>query len=84
MILLYINNNFDNQENEELNDNQNQELEINRQNRENYEKLMKESSTNLDGYWDKNNVFVKIFLLILALAIIAGVVYYVMMYLNSR
>lgn len=64
--------------------NQNEELDINRKNREDYEKLMKESSTNLDGYWDKNNAFVKLFLLVLALAIIAGVAYYVIMYLSSK
>lgn len=71
-----MNNNFES--------NQNEELEINRKNREDYEKLMKESSTNLDGYWDKNNAFVKLFLLILALAIVAGVAYYVIMYLGSK
>lgn len=76
MILLDTNNNFET--------NQNEELDINRKNREDYEKLMKESSTNLDGYWDKNNAFVKLFLLVLALAIIAGVAYYVIMYLSSK
>lgn len=76
MILLNTNNNFET--------NQTEELEINRKNREDYEKLMKESSTNLDGYWDKNNAFVKLFLLVLALAIIAGVAYYVIMYLGSK
>ena len=35
------------------------ELDINRKNREGYEQLMKESSTQLDGYWDINNPFVK-------------------------
>ena len=48
------------------------ELEINRQNREEYEKLMKESSTQLDGYWDKNNWFVKILLFVLLGIIIVG------------
>ena len=27
------------------------ELEFNKKNREDYEQLMKDSSTNLDGYW---------------------------------
>ena len=31
------------------------ELDINRKNREGYEQLMKESATQLDGYWDINN-----------------------------
>lgn len=73
---MYINNDFD--------ESQNDELEINRKNREDYENLMKESSTNLDGYWDKNNVFVKLLLLALGLAIVAGVAYYIVTYLNSR
>lgn len=76
MILLDTNNNFNNEQNEEL--------DINRQNRENYENLMKDSATNLDGYWDKNNAFVKLFLIVLALAILVGVGYYIMMYLNSK
>lgn len=76
MILLNTNNNFNNEQNEEL--------DINRQNRENYENLMKDSATNLDGYWDKNNAFVKLFLIVLALAILVGVAYYIMMYLNSK
>ena len=52
--------------------NNNDELEVNRKNREDYEKLMEESSTNLDGYWDSNNIFVRIFLLILLAVIVVG------------
>ena len=54
-----------------MDDKQN-ELEINRQNREEYEKLMEESSTQLDGYWDKNNWFVKVLLFVLLGIIIVG------------
>lgn len=52
------------------------ELDINRKNREGYEQLMKESSTNLDGYWDINNVFVKAVLigLLLIIAIVSIVI----------
>ena len=60
------------------------ELDINRQHREDYENLMKESSTKLDGYWDKNNPFVKIILGILAFIIVAGVVYYITTYLGTK
>ena len=56
----------------------NEELEFNKKNREDYEKLMEESSTRLDGYWDKNNPIVKIILLFLAIIIVAGVLYYVL------
>lgn len=60
------------------------ELEFNKNNRENYETLMKDSSTQLDGYWDSNNPFVKIFLLGLLAFIILGVMYYVMTFIGTR
>ena len=49
-----------------------EEVEVNKKNREDYEKLMEESSTNLDGYWDKNNTFVKLLLLGLFVIIVVG------------
>lgn len=52
--------------------NQDNELEVNKKNREDYEKLMKESSTNLDGFWDSNNIFVKLILLVLFIVIAVG------------
>lgn len=70
--------------NNDFNNTENNELDINRKNREDYENLMKESSTSLEGYWDKNNAFVRLFLIVLALVIVAGVAYYIMMYLNSK
>ena len=48
------------------------ELDINRKNREGYEQLMKESSTQLDGYWDINNPFVKAVLIGLLVVIAIG------------
>jgi len=56
------------------NNNETQELEINKKNRENYEQLMKDSSTQLNGYWDSNNPFVKILLLGLFILIVIGAV----------
>lgn len=61
-------------------DNNNNELDVNKQKREEYEKLMKDSSTRLDGYWDKNNLFVRLFLLVLGIIIVLGVAYYVIAY----
>lgn len=58
-----------------MNQENDKELEVNKKNREDYEKLMKDSSTNLDGFWDSNNIFVKIFLLVLLVIIIAGSIY---------
>ena len=57
-----------------------EEVDINKKNRENYEQLMKESSVNLDGYYDKKNPFVKILLLLLGVVIIGGVIYYALLY----
>lgn len=68
---------------EETNQDDNNELEVNRKNREDYEKLMQESSTNLDGYWDRKNPFVKFLLIGLALIIVVGVIYYVFSYMNQ-
>ncbi|MBQ6134936.1 MAG: hypothetical protein IJI60_01295 [Bacilli bacterium] len=63
---------------------ENEELEFNRKNREEYETLMKEASTDLDQYWDSNNIVVKIFFTLLAIGIIVGVVYYFMIYFQGR
>ena len=61
-----------------------QELEVNRKNRENYEQLMKESSTQLEGYWDSNNPFVKILLLGLFVLIVVGAVAILVPYFTGK
>ena len=48
------------------------ELEFNKKNREATEKLMDESGTHYDDYWDSNSVFVKLILLGLLVIIIIG------------
>lgn len=58
-----------------LNDFDENELEVNKKNREDYEQLMRDSSSNLDGYWDKNNSFVKILLIVLLVIIVVGSIY---------
>lgn len=60
------------------------ELEVNKKNREDYENLMEKSSTSLDGYWDRNNSFVKLLLLALGVIIVLGVIYYVSAYLGTK
>lgn len=70
--------------NKKVNNNIDKELEFNKKNRENYENLMSESSTQLDGYWDSKNPFVKIFLLALLAFIVLGVIYYVMTFIATR
>ncbi len=63
--------------------NEKKELEFNRRNREDFEKLMDESSTQLDGYWDKNNLFVKLLLIGLFLVIVVGSIIVIMSYLGT-
>ena len=71
--------------NQDMNNNtNNQELEFNKNKREDYEQLMRESSTKTDGYWDKNNPIVKIILFVLFIIIVIGAVYYIMMYNNMK
>lgn len=50
------------------------DLEVNRKNSEQFESLMRDASVNLDFYWDKNNIVVKLILLGLGLFIIVGVI----------
>ncbi len=63
--------------------NGNQELEVNKQKREEYEQLMQDSSTQLNDYYDKKNPFVRLLLLVLGVIIILGVVYYGLVYLGK-
>lgn len=69
--------------NQDTNQNTNQnneELGVNKEKREYYKSLMEKSSTQLDGYWDKNNPFVKLLLLVLLGIIVFGVIYYYHVY----
>lgn len=54
------------------------DLDFNKKNRDDYENLMADSSTQLDGYWDRKNPFVIIVLLILLGIIIFGTIFLVM------
>lgn len=64
--------------------NNKEELEFNKKNREDFEDLMEKSSVNKDGYWDSNNPFVKLTLIIIGLVIVAGALYYIITYLGSH
>ena len=61
-----------------------EELEFNKKNREDFESLMKDSSTNLDDYYDKKNPVVQIFLFVIGLFILIGIAYYVLVYLANK
>ena len=56
------------------------DLDINKKNREDYETLMADSSSKLDGYWDKKNPFVVLVLVILLAIIVVGSIYYISAY----
>lgn len=70
-------NNNDTTSNMNNESNANANLEVNKKNSEEFEKLMNNASTNLDSYWDKNNPILKIFLLILFVVIVLGAIYYI-------
>lgn len=59
-----------------------EELEFNKKNREDFEDLMEKSSTNKDGYWDSNNIFVRGALALIGLVIVVGAAYIIYKYLN--
>lgn len=64
--------------------NLNANLEVNKKNSEEFEKLMDNASTNLDSYWDKNNPILKIFLLVLFVIIVLGAIYYITAWNSSK
>ena len=64
--------------------NNNEELEFNKINREQSEKIMKDSSVNLDDYWAIHNPVVIVVLCVLGIIILFGVIYYVALFLDSR
>ena len=58
-------------------------LDFNKKNREDYENLMADSSSKLDGYWDKENPFVVLVLVILLAIIVVGSIYYISAYMGK-
>ncbi|MBR5370510.1 MAG: hypothetical protein IK137_04330 [Bacilli bacterium] len=62
--------------------NEENELEVNKKNREDYENLMKESSTKKDMYWDRNNPAVKLVLLLIGTIIFIGSAYFIIKYVT--
>lgn len=59
------------------------DLDFNKKNREDYENLMADSSSKLDGYWDKKNPFVILILVILLAIIVVGSIYYISVYMGK-
>lgn len=61
---------------------ENDELDVNKKNKEDFEELMKESSTKKDMYWDSNNPAVRIVLLIVGAIILVGSAYFIIRFIN--
>lgn len=66
--------NKDNNENININEEDNDVI-VNKQNSEYYDRLMKENSGNKDAFYDKNNWVVKVILFILGIIIIVGTIF---------
>ncbi len=55
--------------------NENNELEVNKKNSEDYEKLMQKASTDIDRYyWDRKSPIIRILLLVLFIIIVIGAI----------
>ena len=71
-------NNYSTEENQNTIQNVNDQdngVDVNKQNSAYYEKLMKENSSNRDTFYDKDNKFIKLILLVLGAFIIMGTIY---------
>lgn len=62
----------------------NSDLEVNRKNQTAYEKLVDESKTSLDSYYDKNNIFIRVLRLALVVFIMVGFAYYFLLWLSQQ
>lgn len=57
-------------------------LDVNKRNQDTFNELMDNASYKTDAYWDMNNPVVKILLIILFIIIVAGVLYYIIGWIN--
>lgn len=57
-------------------------LDVNKRNQETFSELMDNASYKNDTYWDANNPVVKILLGVLFIIIVAGLLYYVIGWIN--
>ena len=70
--------NYDSSKEDVVFDSDGKDVEANKKNSEYYEKLMRDSASNKDGYYDKNNGAVRVILLVLGIFIILGTIFIVM------
>lgn len=57
---------------------------VNRKNKEEFQNIMDNASRNLDGYWDKNNIFIKLITYIIWTFAILGVLYYLVLWFSNK
>lgn len=60
------------------------DLEVNRQNEEQYNSLIEHSRQKDDAYWDRNNPVIKVILTLLLIIAVVGTLYYVILWLNTK
>ena len=58
------------------------ELEVNKRNKQTFKELMDNASYKQDDWWDINDPIVRIVLLILFVIIVAGLLYYIIGWIN--
>lgn len=60
------------------------ELEVNKKNREEFERLMDNAANKHDSYWDKSNPVVKLILWLLLILIVLGTLYYIISWYSFK
>lgn len=84
MVLLKENrgvimNNFDYPE-----DNLDSEVDVNKKNQDVYNHIVEHSQNKDNGYWDRNNLVIKVILTVLFVIALLGTIYYFIMWLKVK
>lgn len=56
------------------------DLDVNQRNDIEFNRVMSNASVNYDSYWDKNNPFLRVLLIVLGVFIVVGILYFVFSY----
>ncbi|MBR3049027.1 MAG: PspC domain-containing protein [Bacilli bacterium] len=67
-----------------MNNNIDEEKDVNKENEDKYNDLIEKTRRKNDGYWDINNPFIKIVLLILFVIGVVGAIYYIALWLQTK
>lgn len=60
------------------------ELDVNKKNSEEFERLMDNAANKHDSYWDKGNPVVKVILWLLLIFIVLGTLYYIISWYSFK